>query len=87
MNEGSLKWMTGAGDGIRTRDIDLGKVALYQLSYSRLGKLKGPRRPNRHSPMTLLRKSIHVLVMLEVRCRVTGIGEPENAGGELCRRP
>ena len=29
----------GAGDGIRTRDIDLGKVALYQLSYSRpIGK-------------------------------------------------
>ena len=27
----------GAGDGIRTRDINLGKVALYQLSYSRLG--------------------------------------------------
>jgi hypothetical protein len=27
---------TGAGDGIRTRDINLGKVALYQLSYSRL---------------------------------------------------
>ena len=34
--DGWLKWMTGAGDGIRTRDIDLGKVALYQLSYSRL---------------------------------------------------
>ncbi len=29
----------GAGDEIRTRDIDLGKVALYQLSYSRLGGL------------------------------------------------
>jgi hypothetical protein len=28
--------MNGAGDGIRTRDIDLGKVALYQLSYSRV---------------------------------------------------
>src|SRR5277367_6317439 len=26
----------GAGDRIRTGDIDLGKVALYQLSYSRL---------------------------------------------------
>ncbi len=26
----------GAGDGIRTRDINLGKVALYQLSYSRV---------------------------------------------------
>ncbi len=25
----------GAGNGIRTRDLDLGKVALYQLSYSR----------------------------------------------------
>ena len=29
-------WPNGAGDGIRTRDINLGKVALYQLSYSRL---------------------------------------------------
>ena len=28
-------WGNGAGDGIRTRDINLGKVALYQLSYSR----------------------------------------------------
>ena len=27
----------GAGDGIRTRDFNLGKVALYQLSYSREG--------------------------------------------------
>ena len=32
MGEG--EW-NGAGDGIRTRDINLGKVALYQLSYSR----------------------------------------------------
>ena len=26
---------TGAGDEARTRDINLGKVALYQLSYTR----------------------------------------------------
>ena len=26
---------TGAGDETRTRDINLGKVALYQLSYTR----------------------------------------------------
>ncbi len=33
----------GAGDGIRTRGIDLGKVALYQLSYSRSkGRLHSP---------------------------------------------
>jgi hypothetical protein len=25
----------GAGEGIRTLDINLGKVALYQLSYAR----------------------------------------------------
>ena len=34
----------GAGDGIRTRDINLGKVALYQLSYSRIG------RPEKRQP-------------------------------------
>ena len=28
--------MDGAGDAIRTRDIYLGKVVLYQLSYSRV---------------------------------------------------
>jgi hypothetical protein len=26
----------GAGDETRTRDINLGKVALYQLSYTRI---------------------------------------------------
>jgi hypothetical protein len=26
----------GAGDGIRTRDSELGKLVLYQLSYARL---------------------------------------------------
>jgi hypothetical protein len=26
----------GAGDEARTRDLNLGKVALYQLSYSRM---------------------------------------------------
>ncbi len=27
----------GAGNETRTRDLNLGKVALYQLSYSRIG--------------------------------------------------
>ena len=27
---------TGAGNETRTRDLNLGKVALYQLSYSRV---------------------------------------------------
>jgi len=28
--------LNGAGDGIRTRDIQLGKLTLYQLSYTRI---------------------------------------------------
>ena len=31
----------GAKDGSRTRDLDLGKVALYQLSYFRVPHLFG----------------------------------------------
>ncbi len=31
----------GADDEIRTRDIDLGKVALYQLSYIRMPSVNG----------------------------------------------
>jgi hypothetical protein len=38
----------GAGDRIRTGDIDLGKVALYQLSYSRISQRQAPlSRPKR----------------------------------------
>ena len=29
----------GAGDESRTRDLNLGKVALYQLSYSRMNNM------------------------------------------------
>ena len=31
-----IRWMFGAGNEVRTRDLNLGKVALYQLSYSRI---------------------------------------------------
>ena len=30
--------LNGAGGGIRTRDLNLGKVALYQLSYTRISQ-------------------------------------------------
>jgi hypothetical protein len=36
----AVGWV-GAGDRIRTGDIDLGKVALYQLSYSRIRQVAG----------------------------------------------
>ncbi len=33
---GNILFFVGARNGIRTRDLNLGKVALYQLSYSRI---------------------------------------------------
>ena len=39
----------GAGDGIRTRDIQLGRLELYQLSYARL--VPGTRGPGARSHM------------------------------------
>lgn len=35
----------GAGDGSRTRDLQLGKLSLYQLSYARTPKTAG-KPPN-----------------------------------------
>jgi hypothetical protein len=40
--------ISGAGDRIRTGDIDLGKVALYQLSYSRSKEDSIFLHPHRH---------------------------------------
>ena len=37
-------FVSGAGDESRTRDLNLGKVALYQLSYSRVNSFGGARR-------------------------------------------
>ena len=43
----------GAGDGIRTRDIQLGRLSLYQLSYSRTLPTDGAEpRPTLHSRAT-----------------------------------
>ena len=52
-----VKACAGAGDGTRIRDIQLGKLALYQLSYSRVSVRHGrPARTtinihSRHRPM------------------------------------
>jgi hypothetical protein len=35
-NETNTRRENGAGNEVRTRDLNLGKVALYQLSYSRI---------------------------------------------------
>jgi hypothetical protein len=35
-------WGVGAGNRVRTGDLNLGKVALYQLSYSRTSRVLPP---------------------------------------------
>ena len=40
-----LESSDGAGNGIRTRDPNLGKVVLYQLSYSRIGGARYQEKP------------------------------------------
>ena len=55
-----------AGNGIRTRDINLGKVALYQLSYSRIGKANIAK----HSFLCkLTRKIIRKISMIQCGCK------------------
>ena len=38
--QGKFHLKSGAGEGIRTLDINLGKVALYQLSYARITNME-----------------------------------------------
>ena len=50
----------GAGNGIRTRDLNVGNVALYQLSYSRpnaghgigVGRAQASQRQSRQAPVS-----------------------------------
>ncbi len=47
-----------AGDGIRTHDIQLGKLTLYQLSYTRIAALivARPPPPGKHPRKAILRR-------------------------------
>jgi hypothetical protein len=57
----------GAGDRIRTGDINLGKVALYQLSYSRA----------REGERSLLSRAARRTVKLHARPVVARTGTPD----------
>ena len=44
VRHGQMDWITtknGASEGIRTLDVHLGKVMLYQLSYARVLEERG----------------------------------------------
>ena len=58
--------MFGAGNEARTRDLNLGKVALYQLSYSRICKTQII-----HRQLLLLKpRRINLIFYLEARAGV-----------------
>ena len=62
------KGLDGAGDEIRTRDQELGKLLLYQLSYARLmpQPLRFPRDTSRHAGPAMLPHSSTDLSHLRV---------------------
>jgi|TARA_B110001454_G_scaffold211890_1_gene228066 hypothetical protein len=47
----------GARNGIRTRDLNLGKVALYQLSYSRIQDLQSRKKDAESQPFFVVTDS------------------------------
>ena len=55
---------TRAGDGTRTRDIQLGRLTLYQLSYSRMSLQSGGRRIRTFEG---IRRQIYSLLPLAAR--------------------
>src|ERR1700736_1330023 len=68
----------GAGDGIRTRDINLGKVALYQLSYSRIRAVESSlsRNPREGVNPTLSCTGVYRTSHTEGRpCSATFLGQ------------
>ena len=65
---------SGAGNESRTRDLNLGKVALYQLSYSREGE-------------KLYRVGLHCQKELSIRPRVRSDTARRGAGNKTSNRP
>jgi cytochrome c biogenesis protein CcmG, thiol:disulfide interchange protein DsbE len=64
-----------ADDGLRTRDLELGKLALYQLSYVRSGLILGARRSGRAARSTLqgMRRYVVPLLAAAVALGLVGL--------------
>ena len=52
----------GAGDGVRTRDPELGKLVLYQLSYTRMPVrlVVTPMKARSFAPVPCFKRQHHV---------------------------
>ena len=85
---------TRAGDGARTRDIKLGRLALYQLSYSRVYAHRRPGKPTIRSngggrirTFEGLRRQIYSLLPLAAWVPHPGRPVPRTAARSLRRIP
>ena len=57
--------MFGAGDESRTRDLNLGKVALYQLSYSRMNNMGVLLQASHYKQFQSKKRDITFLLLLQ----------------------
>ena len=75
--------MYGAGNEIRTRDLNLGKVALYQLSYSRV---KGCALWGMALFVSTGRLSVrgHPAVTIRLLTRLGGVIDTSHTGFNAC---
>ncbi len=71
----------GAGDETRTRDINLGKVALYQLSYTRVVGKEGTltKRSGRFKPFP----DLLLARVAGSEAHTAALLSPEGVGGKL----
>src|SRR6266850_2135002 len=78
----------GAGNGIRTRDIQLGRLTLYQLSYSRgllvfCPEVGGGRRIRTFEGVS---RQIYSLLPLAARASLLGVSSVSSKLCPLCLR-
>lgn len=78
-NDPGFDLKTGAGKGARTLDLNLGKVALYQLSYSRGAVVR--RRYSRAGRRTVKAKIVRCGVDTGGCLEFRAPGEKSNSGG------
>ena len=78
--KGPLTWeISGADDGIRTRDPHLGKVMLYQLSHVRVsGRL---RYQSPAPPRTILARFLELLSLLPFACLTASLSALDSTDG------
>ncbi len=59
-----MQFLSRATDGVRTRDPDLGKVVLYQLSHCRVSLFSVPQNNNYYTTATHVCQQLFLIILL-----------------------